>query len=300
MPNRVLFVTGKLAEPLLRRTLAEAQLGFEQEVAVMKITVAALMTTEWIARLLEPPPGTDPILVPALVQGDTAVIEERFGIRAKKGPRNLRQIPEHYGLASLRQDYGAYDIEILAEVNDAPMLDLDEILRRAHYYAESGTEIIDVGCMPGRPFPALAEVVGALCSEGLRVSIDSFDEDEIRSLHGQIRDRNYRIFTNTGRIYIFNAEHFIAGTEINEIFEQLDVQEATHAFYLGKELMKAKLAISLGKSYRQEGHLSWGYLAPPEEEDGEHARAARRESRLRVARERADRRRAAQRQRDEG
>ena len=38
-----------------------------------------------------------------------------------------------------------------------------------------------------------------------------------------------------------------------------------HAFYLGKELAKASLAVSLGKTYRQEGTLSWGYLTPAEE-----------------------------------
>jgi hypothetical protein len=78
---------------------------------------------------------------------------------------------------------------------------------------------------------------------------------------------------------------------VSEIFAQLDVEEVTHAFYLGKELTKAGLALSLGKTYRQEGELSWGYLTPPEPEDA--ASTARRESRLRAGRERADRRRAA-------
>ena len=41
---KVLFVTGRLAERALRRTLAEMKPDFEAEVAVMKITVAALMT----------------------------------------------------------------------------------------------------------------------------------------------------------------------------------------------------------------------------------------------------------------
>ena len=56
LPRRVLFVTGKLAEPALRRTLGEMKPPLESEVAVMKITVAALMTTEWIARFLQVPP----------------------------------------------------------------------------------------------------------------------------------------------------------------------------------------------------------------------------------------------------
>jgi hypothetical protein len=53
---------------------------------------------------------------------------------------------------------------------------------------------------------------------------------------------------------------------------QLDVTEASHAFYLGAELAKAKLALTLGKSYRQDGSLNWGYLTPP---DDQHPRAKR-------------------------
>ena len=58
-PGRVLFVTGKLAEPALRRVLAEMRPAFLPEVAVLKITVAALMTTSWIAKFLTVPPGVD-------------------------------------------------------------------------------------------------------------------------------------------------------------------------------------------------------------------------------------------------
>ncbi len=56
---------------------------------------------------------------------------------------------------------------------------------------------------------------------------------------------------------------------------------ATHAFYLGKELAKAKLAITLGKTYRQEGALSWGYLTPPDEPHREHMRVTARRHRPR-------------------
>jgi len=39
------------------------------------------------------------------------------------------------------------------------------------------------------------------------------------------------------------------------------VDEAAHAFYLGKELQKAVLAVRLGKAYTQEEELRWGYLS---------------------------------------
>ena len=58
MADRYLFVTGKLAAPALRETLRRAELPFDYDVAVMKITVAALMTADWIARRLEVPPAS--------------------------------------------------------------------------------------------------------------------------------------------------------------------------------------------------------------------------------------------------
>ena len=71
-------------------------------------------------------------------------------------------------------------------------------------------------------------------------------------------DPNFRIFTDRDTITVFNRDRFVRGTDIQEIFAQLGVDEATHAFYLGRELMKAKLAITLGKTYRQEGVAAVG------------------------------------------
>ncbi|HXV96935.1 MAG TPA: DUF6513 domain-containing protein, partial [Anaerolineae bacterium] len=44
MPEKIFFITGRLAEPSLRRTLAATPLPCAYEVAVMPISVAALMT----------------------------------------------------------------------------------------------------------------------------------------------------------------------------------------------------------------------------------------------------------------
>jgi hypothetical protein len=59
------------------------------------------------------------------------------------------------------------------------------------------------------------------------------------------------------------------------------VDEATHAFYLGRELMKARLAITLGKTYRQEGALNWGYLTPSDDVKSERVRLTQRSARAR-------------------
>src|SRR4029079_19526417 len=53
--------------------------------------------------------------------------------------------------------------------------------RVAQYFRESGADVIDIGCTPGLPFPALGDIVRELVSAGMRVSVDSFDVGEIRT-----------------------------------------------------------------------------------------------------------------------
>jgi len=459
-PSRVLFVTGKLAEPALRDMLASMQAPFTMEIAMLPITVAALMTTEWIAKHLAMPPGTDLVLIPGLCEGATSSIADRFGIRVEKGPKDLREIPEYFGQAAAREDYGAWDIEIIAEINNAPRLSRDAIMREALRLRDSGADFIDIGCTPGLEFPELGSVIRDLVAAGIRVSIDTFNAGEIRTAvdagatlvlsingsnlevarelagrgvrvvalpdfgaalesiaptvellstldvpflidpviepigfgftasieryaetrrrwpnaemmmgigniteltaadstgvnalliaicqelgiravlttevipwaHGAVReidiarrlmyhavtrkvvpkrvddrlvtvkdpkileyaeadlralqsritDPNFRIFTDRDTITVLNRDLFVRGTDIQEIFAQLGVDEATHAFYLGKELAKAKLAITLGKTYRQEGSLSWGYLTPPDDVKSEHVKLTQRSRR---------------------
>jgi dihydropteroate synthase-like protein len=103
-----------------------------------------------------------------------------------------------------------------------------------------------------------------------------YDEAELRRLHAEVKDPNFRIFTDRDTITVFNHELFVRGTDIQEIFGQLGVEEATHAFYLGRELVKASLAITLGKTYRQEGALNWGYLTPPDDVKSEHVKLTQR------------------------
>src|SRR6185312_10855942 len=87
-----------------------------------------------------------------------------------------------------------------------------------------------------------------------------YAEAELRALHAEVTDPNFRIFADADWIYVFNRDRFVRGTDFNEIFDQLGVEEATHAFYLGKELMKATIARALRKNYRQESPLDWGYM----------------------------------------
>jgi dihydropteroate synthase-like protein len=438
--ERLLFVTGTLAAPALRDSLDRADLPFDYEVAVMKITVAALMTTSWIARRLEPPEATTKIMIPGLCEGETEVLSERFGIPVEKGPADLKQLPSWFGQADARASYGPRDIRVFAEINHVPRLSRERILELAGYYHDAGADVVDLGLSLDRRWldegPA---VIAELRERGFALSIDTMDreeilmadaagvdyvlslngsnrdiaerlratpvlipdtpddldsleatiahlerlgkpylvdpiiepigagfaaslgrylevrrrhpeaemfmgignltelteadstgvtatlvgfcqelgirnvlttevidwahgavreavlaaqlmhfaqeqgtppkhvdgrlltvkdedlrpyeESELRELHAQVTDPNFRIFADSDWIYVFNAELFVKGTNFNEIFDELGVDEPTHAFYLGKELMKATLARALHKNYRQESPLDWGYMS---------------------------------------
>jgi dihydropteroate synthase-like protein len=437
--DRYLFVTGKLAAPALHATLERSKLPFEYEVAVMKITVAALMTADWIAKRLEVPDGVTRIMIPGMCQGDVDALSQQFAVPAEKGPADLKRLPAHFGQADARSRYGGRDIRVFAEINNVPHLDRERIVEAASYFRDSGADVIDLGLsLDRRWLDEGPSVIADLKARGFTLSIDTLDPDEIlmadeagidyvlslngqnlsvadklratpvlipdtpedldsldatiarmqelgkpfmadpiiepigsgfaaslgrylevrrrhpdvemfmgignltelteadttgvtamllgfcqelgirnvlttevinwargavretvlaaqlmhfaqqegtppkhvdgrlltikdeefrpyteaelRELHESITDPNIRIFSDADWIYAFNADRFVKGTDINQIFDELGVDEHTHAFYLGKELMKASIARGLGKNYRQESPLDWGYL----------------------------------------
>ncbi len=443
---RILFVTGRLAEVSLRRVLEDLapRAGFAAEVAVLPISVAALMPPRWVARHLMIPEGVSRVILPGHCRGDLAlVVEKARGLPVELGPEDLRDLPRFFGQKDRRmENYGDYDLEILAEINHAPRLERSEILAIAARYSADGADVIDLGCDPGGPWSAVGDAVKSLRDAGHRVSIDSFDPIEVRdavaagaelvlsvnssnreraadwgvevvalpdragSLEGldatieylidckipfrvdpilepigfgfaaslgrylevrrlhpdaemmmgvgnlteltdcdsagintllvgfcqeagvrsvlttevinwarssvreidlarrlayhavanktlpkhveprlvmlrdpkvlrhgpddlaemgrRIKDSNWRIFAEDGRIYAINGDHFLSGTDPFEIFGRMGVEDASHAFYLGYELMKAKTALTLSKSYRQDQALDWGFLTEPE------------------------------------
>lgn len=178
----ILFVTGKLAEPALRSVLAELapRAGFEPRIAVMPITVAALLTTEWVGRRLHVPDTIERVILPGYCRGDLSALAAREGVRVERGPKDLRELPDYFG-AERRppRPMDQYDIDILAEINHAPQLTREAILTQASHYQRSGANLIDLGCDPGSTWDAIGPTVQALREVGHRVSVDSFNAVEV-------------------------------------------------------------------------------------------------------------------------
>jgi dihydropteroate synthase len=437
--QRYLFVTGKLAAPSLRDTVSRMSPGIEYAIAILPISVAALMDCRFIARHLDSAKGCTDVIVPGLCQGDLTPIMKKVGVDVKRGPRHMKDIPSYFGQKPLPGGYGAHQLQILSEIVDAFELSIEEVVARASYFRNSGADIIDLGCPVEGNFPDIENVVRTLKSGGYRVSVDTFHpddilkadragvdyllsvnsqnlelarrlkckmvvipdfdqgldslerniaqmeswglpyiidpvlkpigfgfaesiqgfistrrkypkaemlmgvgnlteltdadstgitavmagiiaelginyalttervswargavreldlarrlmhyacrnhilpkhlhdglitikdppfntytEEELRAMQANVRDRNFRIFSDQESIYVFNNRLFIKDMDIQAIFNQLGPLEAAEGFYLGKELQKALLAVHLGKRYVQEEDLRWGYLS---------------------------------------
>ena len=121
--QQIHFVTGRLAEKALRQTVERlsAELNFIPTVQVMPITVAALMTPDWITKRLELPEGTTRVIVPGYCD-DVMPIREKFKVEVQAGPKDLRKLGEFLGGKAESVKLDEHDIQIIAEINHAPKL----------------------------------------------------------------------------------------------------------------------------------------------------------------------------------
>ena len=176
----LLFITGKLAEKNLRRVLSEiTPCPFTWEVRALGITVAALITVDFLQRRLHEVAGFDRVILPGRCRGDLAALSAHFGVPFERGPEELKDLPAHFGRHARARALDRHDILIFGEIVDAPHLDVAAVLARAARYRADGADVIDIGCLPDVPFPALAGMVQALKAAGFRVSVDSLREDDL-------------------------------------------------------------------------------------------------------------------------
>lgn len=183
MAEKILFITGKLAEPSLHRVLADmAPLPFEHRVHQIGVSVAALITDKMIARRLKPEDvaDCDQIIVPGRVRGDFEALSQQLKVHVVRGPEEVNDLPLFFGKERREPDLSHYDVNIFAEIVDAPERSIESIVERAQYYADNGANVIDIGCLPQEPFPHLEESIIALHEAGFKVSVDSLALDDLR------------------------------------------------------------------------------------------------------------------------
>ena len=88
--DHLVFLTGRLAEPALRRVLGEMAEGgalpFTWEVREIGVQVAALMTPELIRRRVPRPLAATKLVLPGRCQGDLAELSAHYGLPVERGP----------------------------------------------------------------------------------------------------------------------------------------------------------------------------------------------------------------------
>lgn len=178
----ILFVTGQLAEAAVRAIVRDvaAAVGFDYSIAVLPITVAALMTPKWLLRKLQVPAEVTRIVVPGALESGIDQLRSALHVTVDCGPRDIRNLAEFFGKKrEIADQLNEHSIEILAEINHAPALSLEQLVDSAKALAAQGADVIDLGCTPGSQWSRVGDAVSALRDVGLRVSIDSFDAQEV-------------------------------------------------------------------------------------------------------------------------
>ncbi len=182
--EHLVFLTGRLAEPALRRVMSaiappQGDAPFTWEIREIGLQVAALMTADMIRRRVPLPVAADRIIVPGRCRGDVDALSAHFGVPVQRGPEELKDLPVHFRREATPVSLDEYEVAIFAEIVDAPRLDVEAIVARALAYVADGANVIDLGGLPETPFPHLEDSVRALKERGLRVSVDSLDTDEL-------------------------------------------------------------------------------------------------------------------------
>lgn len=179
MTEKILFLTGKLAEKQLRQILEKMQPDFLYKVHQLGIKVAGLMTADMIGRRLKDTLGADRIIVPGRCRGDLEALSKELGLPIERGPEELKDLPQFFGKQAQKADLTQYKVKIFAEIVDAPRLSVEEVVKRANYYRQQGADVIDIGCLPDTPFPLMPEIIRTLKQEGFQVSIDSLNSEDL-------------------------------------------------------------------------------------------------------------------------
>ena len=178
--DKLLFLTGRLAENRLKTTVAGIGLADQSwSVANIGIKVAALMTEAIVRNRLKGPLDATRVIVPGRSRMNLQSLGEHFGVPFERGPDELADLPQYLGKGGKPPDLSKNDLRIFAESVDATALTVEQMLARAAQQKAKGADVIDIGCQPETAFPHLEEMVAALVRAGFKVSVDSGNAEEL-------------------------------------------------------------------------------------------------------------------------
>jgi dihydropteroate synthase-like protein len=176
------------------------QPNFTYTVHQLGLKVAALMTTDMVARRLLDTFGADRIIVPGRCRGSLEALSQTLGLPIDRGPEELKDLPQYFGKAAQKPDLSRYSVKIFAEIVDAPNVSVEEVVKRAHYYKKNGADVIDIGCLPSTDFPHMEAIIQTLKQEGFMVSIDSLEAEDL--LRGAKAGADYMLSLHEGTLWI--------------------------------------------------------------------------------------------------
>ncbi len=180
MKEKILFITGHLAETSLKKVLDNIQdNSFVYEIRNLGINVASLLTTKMIERRIGDVSGFNRIIIPGKAKGDLLELSKKINVDCVRGPDELKDLPTLFGKKALEYDLSKYETSIFAEITDAPNMTVKEIIDLAHSYKKNGANVVDIGCLPNVKFGHLEEVIKELKNLDFYVSIDSHNDEEL-------------------------------------------------------------------------------------------------------------------------
>jgi dihydropteroate synthase len=180
MAERLLFLTGHLAYPRLERMVASfGEAARDWRIHDIGVKVAALMTQEIIARRLPRPVEADRVILPGRCRADLAALSELFDVAFDRGPEEIADLPAYLGRRGAPPDLSRHDMRIFAEIVDASKMSVADVVAKALTLTRAGADVIDLGCLPDTPFDHMEETIAALQAQGLKVSVDSANIEEL-------------------------------------------------------------------------------------------------------------------------
>ena len=227
MSDHILFLTGKLAEKSLHRVLESMQpTDFTYTVRQLGVSVAALMTTSLIEKRLKDTEQADRVVIPGRCRGDIDILSTLLGIPVERGPEELKDLPVYFGQDARKADLSKYDVQIFAEIVDAPIMTVEDIVKRAMIYKDDGADVIDLGCLPSTPFPHLEDTVKTLKAEKFKVSVDSLTPEDL--VVGGLAGADYLLSLNEKTLWVMEEVDSIPivignpATDVRSLYRVID------------------------------------------------------------------------------